>query len=134
MAELGSAGNVSSGDAPSKTLLMRGCDPVMKQRASQMLPPMLGNVQLVGVTDDVQFLALLRERKFDVVSFAPGACRHNAANNPIPGGNSTTQGWGLAQYRDEVRQHQGEGVPIIETTQESQMVLLLRAALGLPPA
>ena len=94
-----SAGNCADGDASAKVVLARGCDPVMAERSGKMLPPMLGNVGIVAVTDDDAFFAKLAERKFDVVLFAPGACRYDAARQPIPGGNAATAGWTLANYR-----------------------------------
>ena len=62
--------------------------------------------------------------------FAPGACRHNASKRPISGENTTTSGWSLEEYRTKVRGTQG-GAPIVETTEEREIVPLLRAALSL---
>ena len=92
---------------------------------------MLGNAKVVGVTDDDTFFATLAEKKFDVILFAPGACRFDAAKKPIPGGNSASAGWSLEQYRAKVRETQGDA-PIVETTEEKNIVPLLRKALGLP--
>jgi hypothetical protein len=64
-----------------------------------------------------------------VVFFAPGACRYNAANRPIPGAISHTSGWGLAEYRGLVRRHQGDDIQIVETTEEREIISLLRRAL-----
>ena len=122
----------SSGDASAKSILGRGCDPVMAARSLQFLPPLLGNAQITSCTDDVDFLAKLAERKWDVVFFAPGACRWSAARQPIPGGNSATKGWDLSKYKARVRELQGDEALIVETTEERLMVPLLRAALGLP--
>lgn len=116
----------------SKTVLARGCDPVMAQRAGQMLPPMLDGATVIGCTsDDELFKHLSSGKKFDAVFFAPGACRYNAARAPIPGGNSKTKGWSLAEYRAAVREHLGADVPIVETTEEREIVPLLRKALRL---
>lgn len=116
----------------SKTVLIRGCDPVMAQRAGQMLPPMLDGANVVGCTsDDELFKHLSSGNKFDAVFFAPGACRYNAARAPIPGGNSKTKGWTLEEYRAAVREHLGADVPIVETTEEREIVPLLRKALRL---
>ena len=128
------SGSCATGDASSKVVLTRGCDPVMAQRAGQMLPPMIGNAKMVGVTDDAEFFALLQQHKYDAILFAPGACRYSAARQPIPGGNDATSGWTLHEYKAKVREHQGDDVPIVETTEERQIVPLLRDALGLPPA
>ncbi len=130
----GGSSACASGDASSKVVLTRGCDPVMAQRAGTMLPPMLGGAQLIGVTTDDEFFALLQKRKFDVVFFAPGACRYSAARQPIPGGNRASSGWTLAEYKAKVREHQGDAAAIVETTEEREIVPLLRQALGLPPA
>jgi hypothetical protein len=128
-----SESSCADGDASSKAILTRGCDPVMAQRAGQMLPPMLGNAMVVGVTEDDDFFTKLAERTWDVVFFAPGACRFSAAKQEIPGGNAKTKGWTLEEYRAVVREHQGDAVPIVETTQEREIVPLLRKSLGLPP-
>jgi hypothetical protein len=104
----------------------------MAARSKEFLPPLVGNAQMITATDDDNFFRELKQRKFDAVFFAPGACRWSAARQPIPGGNQATRGWGLEQYRAAVREHQGEGVPIVETTRESDIVPLLRRALQLP--
>ena len=116
-------------DFSAKTILARGCDPQMAHRASKVMPALLGGVQLVSCTDDDDFVAKLRERAWSVVFFAPGACRYNAANMPIPGGRAHTKGWGLAEYRALVRQYQGDQIPIVETTDEREIVPRLRQAL-----
>ncbi len=51
---------VGSTDASSKKLLVRGCDPIMAERAGKMLPPLLGNVNMIGCTNDDDFFSLLR--------------------------------------------------------------------------
>jgi hypothetical protein len=128
------AGGANGGDVPAdaakgKYILVRGCDPVMAKRAAEFLPPLLGNPTLIGSTNDDDFVAKLQERKWDIVMFAPGACRYNAARQAIPGGNAKTKGWTLVEYRALVREHQGDAVPIVETGDEQQIVPLLRAAL-----
>lgn len=117
--------------AADKTVLIRGCDPVMAQRAGSFLPPLIGNAKMVACTNDNDFLAKLQQGHYDVVMFAPGACRWDAARRPIPGRNATTKSWDLRQYREFVRYHQGKHVPIVETTDERQIVPLLRQALGI---
>ena len=116
-------------DFSAKTILARGCDPEMARRASKVMPALLGGVQLVSCTNDDDFVARLRERAWSVVFFAPGACRYNAARMPIPGGRAHTKGWGLAEYRALVRQYQGDQIPIVETTDEREIVPRLRQAL-----
>ena len=121
----------ASDHVSTKALLVRGCDPEMAKRASKMLPPLLGNPIFDTATDDDTFIGKLKARKWDVVMFAPGACRHDAARREIPGGNAVTRGWTLEQYRALVRKHQGDDVPIVETTEEREIVDKLRKALSL---
>ena len=116
-------------DFSAKRILARGCDPQMALRASKVMPSLLGGVELVSCTDDDEFVAKLRERQWSVVFFAPGACRYHAARMPIPGGRAHTRGWSLAEYRALVRQHQGEEIQIVETTDEREIVPRLRQAL-----
>ena len=105
---------------------------MMAQRAGQMLPPQLGNARIVSSTTDDDFFAKLTATNFAAVMFAPGACRYSAARQPIPGGNAKTKGWTLEEYRFAVREALGDAVPIVETTEERQIIPLLREALGLP--
>jgi hypothetical protein len=49
---LGSLPACKGGDASSLTVLIRGCDPVMAERASSFLPKLIGNAQIEGATDD----------------------------------------------------------------------------------
>ena len=76
-----------------------------------------------------------QNESWDVIAFAPGACRYNAAKKPIPGGNEHSKGWSLDEYKREVKRIQGEkgkaDVPIVETVEEKEMVPLLREALNL---
>ena len=123
------AGDGESMDFSAKTILARGCDPQMALRASTVMPPLLGGVEFVPCTNDDDFVEKLRERAWSVVFFAPGACRYNAARMPIPGGRAHTMGWGLAEYRALVRQHQGEEIQIVETTDEREIVPRLKQAL-----
>jgi hypothetical protein len=123
------AGHEAATDFSTETVLARGCDPQMALRASKVMPGLLGGVEFVSCTDDDDFVAKLRERPWSVVFFAPGACRYNAASMAIPGGRAHTKGWGLAEYRALVRHHQGEQIPIVETTDEQEIVPRLRQAL-----
>jgi hypothetical protein len=116
-------------DHSKKSILARGCDPQMGVRAVQLIPPMIGNPEMVAVTNDDDFINELKRKKWSIIHFAPGACRYDASKLPIPGSSNITQGWGLAQYRELVKKHQGEGVVIIETTDERQIVPLLIQAL-----
>jgi hypothetical protein len=116
-------------DFSAKSILARGCDPQMALLASKVMPSLLGGVELTSCTDDEDFIAKLRARKWSVVFFAPGACRYNAANRQIPGANAHTSGWGLAEYRLLVRRHQGEDIQIVETTKEREIIPLLKSAL-----
>jgi len=123
------AGDEQPVDFSAKSILARGCDPQMALRASKVMPALLGGVELVSCTNDDDFVEKLRERAWSVVFFAPGACRYNAAQMPIPGGRAYTRGWGLAEYRALVRQYQGDQIPIVETTDEQGIVPRLRQAL-----
>ena len=116
-------------DFSAKTILARGCDPQMARRASEVMPALLGGVEFVSCTNDDDFVEKLRERAWSVVFFAPGACRYNAERMPIPGGRAHTMGWGLEEYRALVRQYQGDQIPIVETTDEREIVPRLRQAL-----
>jgi len=124
----------ASVDFSAKAILARGCDPQMALRASKVMPGLLGGVEFVACTDDEDFVAKLRERRWSVVFFAPGACRYHAARMPIPGSSTETKGWSLAEYRDLVRQHQGDQIPIVETTDEKEIVPRLKLALLQPTA
>jgi hypothetical protein len=124
--------SISMGDASSKTILGRGCDPIMAKRSESFLPPMLGGVKIISVTEDDLFIQKLKERKYDVIFFAPGACRWDDAKKPIPGSIKETIGWNLTKYRELVRDLQGSDVVIVETTEEREIVPLLRKALKLP--
>ena len=124
------AGHEVPKGAVGKVVLCRGCDPVMAAAAPRIMGPLLGGCDLVVCTDDDEFQRLLQLRKYDVIHFAPGACRWSAAKKPIPGGNTKTRGWTLEDYKSLCAEYQ-PGVPIVETTEESKMVGLLRKALDL---
>ena len=130
MNEIASGAATTAGDATGKRILARGCDPVMAKRAGAMLKPHLSGATLTSCTDDDDFLEKLSSEKWDVIFFAPGACRYSAAKQPIPGGRSATKGFTLSNYKSLVRS-QYKDVPICETTEESEIIPRLRAALGL---
>jgi len=121
--------NTQVGDNSNKSILARGCDPEMGRRAIELLSPILGNPEMLSVTNDDDFIIELKRKKWTVIHFAPGACRYDATKSPIPGNRSLTQDWGLAEYRNLVKKYQGEDVKIVETTDESQIIPLLRKAL-----
>ena len=121
--------NTQVGDNSNKSILARGCDPEMGRRAIELLSPILGNPEMLSVTNDDDFIIELKRKKWTVIHFAPGACRYDATKSPIPGNRSLTQDWGLAEYRNLVRKYQGEDIKIVETTDESQLIPLLRKAL-----
>lgn len=121
--------NTQVGDNSNKGILVRGCDPEMGRRAIELLSPILGNPEMLSVTNDDDFITELKRKKWTVIHFAPGACRYDATKSPIPGNRSLTQDWGLAEYRNLVRKYQGEDIKIVETTNESQIIPLLRKAL-----
>ena len=121
--------NAQVGDNSNKSILARGCDPEMGRRAIELLSPILGNPEMLSVTNDDNFIIELKRKKWTVIHFAPGACRYDATKSPIPGNRSLTRDWGLAEYRNLVRKYQGEDIKIVETTDESQIIPLLRKAL-----
>ena len=121
--------NKQVGDNSNKSILARWCDPEMGRRAIELLSPILGNPEMLSVTNDDDFIIELKRKKWTVIHFAPGACRYDATKSPIPGNRSLTQDWGLAEYRNLVRKYQGEDIKIVETTDESQIIPLLRKAL-----
>ena len=121
--------NTQVGDNSNKSILARGCDPEMGRRAIELLSPILGNPEMLSVTNDDDFIIELKRKKWTVIHFAPGACRYDATKSPIPGNRSLTQDWGLAEYRNLVRKYQGEDIKIVETTDERQIIPLLRKAL-----
>ena len=121
--------NTQVGDNSNKSILARGCDPEMGRRAIELLSPILGNPEMLSVTNDDNFIIELKRKKWTVIHFAPGACRYDATKSPIPGNRSLTQDWGLVEYRNLVRKYQGEDIKIVETTDESQIIPLLRKAL-----
>ena len=118
-----------SNDNSNKSILARGCDPRMAQRAIELIPPLIGKPEMVAVTNDDDFIKELQRKKWSIIQFAPGACRYDASKLPIPGSRMITNGWGLEKYRELVRKYQGEEIKIIETTDERQIVNLLRKAL-----
>ena len=120
---------INSADNSRKSILARACDPLVSLEASKAIPPLIGNPEYVPATDDADFIEKLKSRDWSVIFFAPGACRFSAAKQPIPGGISQTKGWTLEQYRELVRQHQGDTVQIVETYEERKSVGLLKSAL-----
>tara|TARA_R110002051_G_scaffold143131_1_gene216159 strand:+ start:47 stop:463 length:417 start_codon:yes stop_codon:yes gene_type:complete len=116
-------------DNSNKSILIRGCDPEMGRRAIELLTPVLGNPEMVAVTNDDDFITELHKKKWSVIHFAPGACRYDSTQSPIPGSRIQTKGWGLTEYKTLVKKHQGQDIKIVETTYESQIVPLLIKAL-----
>lgn len=116
-------------DNSSKSILSRGCDPFMSQEAAKSIPPLIGNPEYIASTSDDDFIQKLKSRKWSIVFFAPGACRYNAAQKPIPGANNDTQGWSLDEYRNMVKELQGNDIIIVETFNENETVNLLKDAL-----
>ncbi len=116
-------------DHSNKSILARGCDPALSLQFSKIVPPLIGNAQYVPTTDDVTFIEQLKSKKWSVVFFAPGACRWSAAKQPIPGGNYDTKNWDLEQYKALVYELQGNGVQIVETPYEQEVIPLLQKSL-----
>mgnify|MGYP001106586832 CR=1 FL=1 len=116
-------------DNSNKSILIRGCDPEMGRRAIELLTPLLGNPEMVSVTNDDDFITELQKKKWSVIHFAPGACRCDLTKSAIPGSRTQTKGWGLTEYRTLVKKHQGQDIKIVETAYERQIVPLLKKAL-----
>ena len=116
-------------DNSKKSILIRGCDPEMGRRAIELLTPVLGNPEIVSVTNDDDFITELKKKEWSVIHFAPGACRYDSTESPIPGSRTQTKGWRLTEYKTLVKKYQGQEIKIVETTYESQIVPLLRKAL-----
>jgi hypothetical protein len=124
---------IGTRDHSGKRILARGCDPLASAEAARAIPPLVGNPTYTATTNDEDFIEKLRTQDWSVVFFAPGACRFSAAHEAIPGGNSRTQGWTLEQYRELVRELQGDRVEIVETPDERDTVRLLGEALDRAP-
>jgi len=116
-------------DNSKKSILARGCDPVLSLQFSKIAPQLLGNAIYIPTTNDVDFVEKLKSRKWSVIYFAPGACRYSAAKQQIPGGNSDTQGWTLKQYKELILQFQGKEIQIVESLYEQGVVEVLKKAL-----
>ena len=121
-----------------QSLLIRGCDPEMARRAKPMLRKHLGpKVNIHSATDDTSFFELLGKQKWDVVLFAPGACRWSRSGELIPGQDEKegTSGWRVADYYSTVEDKQkgfgGQAVKIVETCEEKEIVPKLQQALHL---
>ena len=67
-------------DYSDLTLLARGCDPIMAEKAPKIVAPACGNVKMVACTNDADFIAKLKQSKWSVVFLAPGMCRYSAGN------------------------------------------------------
>lgn len=116
-------------DHSNKSILARGCDPVLSLQFSKVAPQLLGNTEYIPTTSDVDFVEKLKSRKWSVIYFAPGACRYSAAKQQIPGSNHETQGWTLEQYKALIRKLQGEHIQIVESIYEQEAIELLNKAL-----
>ena len=49
-------------DNSNKSILIRGCDPEMGRRAIELLTPVLGNPEMVSVTNDDDFITELQKK------------------------------------------------------------------------
>ena len=141
-AEVASGSIVGAGSASTagagKLILGRGCDPVMAARSNEFLKPLLSGASSTSFTDDDAFFGAIAAIKAgaaprpDVVFFAPGAHRWSDAGMAIPGGNAKSQGWGIQEYHEHVRDALGD-IPIVGSAREADVVPLLRKALNLAP-
>ncbi len=116
-------------DHSKKSILARGCDPYLSKQFAKMVPPLIGNASYRPTTDDRDFINKLKEQKWSVIYFTPGACRYSAAKKQIPGGNYDTQGWSLDDYKALIHKLQGDDVQIVESIYEEGAIELLNKAL-----
>ncbi|MGI9552372.1 MAG: hypothetical protein ACR2MT_14320 [Aurantibacter sp.] len=117
-------------DNSKKSILARGCDPVLSLQFSKAVPKLIGNAEYVPTTNDADFVEKLKSRKWSVIYFAPGACRYSAAKHQIPGGNFDTQGWTLKEYKELIRKLQGKDIQIAESLYEHGAIELLNKTLA----
>lgn len=117
-------------DNSNKTILARGCDANLSAQFAKAASPALGNPRYVPTTTDDEFLRLLREEKWSVIYFAPGACRFSAAGVTIPGASTETRGWTLDDYRPLIEELQGADVAVVESLYEEESFGLLASALN----
>ncbi len=117
-------------DNSNKTILARGCDANLGVQFAKAASPALGNPTYVPTTTDDEFLRLLREEKWSVIYFAPGACRFSAAGVAIPGASTETEGWTLDDYRPLIEELQGADVAVVESLYEEESFGLLASALN----
>ena len=122
--------NALSEDHSKKSVLARGCDPILSAQFAKVVPPLIGNAAYIPTTDDNEFINQLKSRKWSVIYFAPGACRYNAAKRPIPGSNYDTRGWTLQDYKKLIYKLQGKDVQIVESLQEEGTIALLNNTLA----
>ena len=88
---------IAQGVHSSKSILARGCDPVMAARSVTMLPPLLGGVEMVACTDDVEFTRLLQARKFTATGStraAPVGPWPARSGERVPGTREARGRWG----------------------------------------
>jgi len=121
--------NMTQTDNSKKTILARGCDPILSRKFAEIAPSMLNNVTYIPTTNDSDFFEKLKNEKWSVVYFAPGACRYSNAKQRIPGSVDSTKSWSLEEYHNFIYQHQGKDVIIVETPYESESLELLKAGL-----
>ena len=57
-------------DNSNKSILIRGCDPEMGRRAIELLTPVLGNPEMVSVTNDDDFIKELQKKKWSVIQLS----------------------------------------------------------------
>ena len=117
----------------NKRILARGCDPGASQWAKRTFPPMMGNPEYVPTTTDDEFFKQLESSKWSVIYFAPGACRFSAAKHQIPGSNVDTRTWTLDEYKEKVRQEQGDEIVIVESLVEKESFSRLKEAVYSAP-
>ena len=121
--------NKTVADNTKKSVLARGCDPVLSQNFARTVPPLIGNAEYVATTNDVEFIEQLKTRKWSVIYFAPGACRFSAAKSNIPGASIQTTGWTIEDYVKLINELQGNDIQIAQSAYESESLKALQHAL-----
>jgi hypothetical protein len=123
---------------------VRSADPKKKGNMQKMLQPVPGfkNVQFEEATDDEDFLVKLKEglqgygtktkAEYDAILFTPAVCRAiKDDKQTTPGSTARTEGWTLEKYHEWVRNLQGPDMKIVSTTDDAQVVPILKATLDM---
>ena len=103
-------------DNSGKSILVRGCDPVMAKKQEKWYLHNFGNPKFVACTN-MTFLEKISDKKWALYFLHQVLVDIMLQKQPMPGGRAATKGWGLDQYEQLVRERQGEDVQIVETVE-----------------